>query len=196
MKTGIMGGTFDPVHLGHIEMAEFCKKEFSLDKIMFLPLGDAPHKKNVTDKNIRLEMLFSALDGKKDFFVSTLETDRVGKTYTYDTLKILTEEKNAEYSYIIGADTAEVLLTWFRAQDVFKMTDFIVVGRHDCVLGSGALQAEKAGATFRFANHTGLDISSTEIRQKVANGENIEKLVGKKVFEVIKKYGLYTDRTV
>ncbi len=193
MKTGIMGGTFDPVHLGHIEMAEFCKKEFSLDRIMFLPLGDAPHKKNVTDKNIRLEMLFSATEGKKDFFVSTLETDRVGKTYTYDTLKILTEDKRNEYSYIIGADTAEVLLTWYRAKDVFKMTDFIVVGRHDCALGEGALQAEKAGAVFRFANHTGLDISSTEIRRRVKMGENAVELVGETVFGVIKKYGLYAD---
>lgn len=188
-----MGGTFDPVHLGHTEMAAFCKSEFGLDKIMFLPLGDAPHKKGVTDKSIRLKMLYAATENNPDFFVSTLETDRKGKTYSFDTLTYLKENTDDEYFFIIGEDTAEVLMSWYRAEDVFKMVEFIVVGRKGFDNARGVQDARNHGANLHFANHTGLDISSSEVREKVKNGQSAEKLVGKDVWGIIKEYGLYRD---
>ncbi len=193
MKIGIMGGTFDPVHLGHTEMAAFCKNEFGLDKIMFLPLGDAPHKKDVTDKNIRLKMLYAATKNNPDFFVSTVETDRKGKTYSFDTLTYLKENTDGEYFFIIGEDTAEVLMSWHRAEEVFQMVEFIVVGRTGFNNARGVKDAQNHGAKLHFANHTGLDISSSEIREKVKSGQSAEKFVDKGVWEIIKTYGLYKN---
>ena len=82
MKIGIIGGSFDPVHKGHIEMALFCRKKFELDQLMFLPLGDAPHKKKIAPKELRLKMLEVALSGLEGCFISQLELERSGKTYT------------------------------------------------------------------------------------------------------------------
>ncbi len=193
MKIGIMGGTFDPIHNGHIEMAEFCKKKFSLDKIMFLPVGDAPHKKNVSDKNIRIEMIKSAIEYNDDFFLSTVETDRVGKTYSFDTLKYLKETTADDYFFIIGGDTVNTLDTWYRYTDVLKMTEFIVVLREQSDISQKAEMLEKQGAIFHFADHTGLNISSTEIREKVRNGISVKDETGEKVVEIIEKYGLYKN---
>lgn len=193
MKIGIMGGTFDPIHFGHMEMAAFCKKMFGLDKIMFLPLGDAPHKKNVTDKNVRLKMLCAATKNNPDFFVSTIETDRIGKTYSFDTLTYLKENTGDEYYFIIGEDTAETLVSWYRAEDVFQMVEFIVVGRNGFNDACGVKNAQNHGAKLHFANHTGLNISSSEVRERVKSGQSAEDLVGKDVWGIIKEYGLYRN---
>ncbi len=191
MKIGILGGSFDPVHNGHIEMALFCKEKFNLDKIMLLPLGDPPHKNDITDKELRIKMLEEAIVGLSDFFVSRLEVDRLGKTYTFETMKWLNENTIDQYFYIIGGDTVDSLHKWFNASELFKILEFIVVDRTE--LKKDKSIAENMGAKLYFANHMGLDISSTEVRNKVKNGEEIDALVPQNVEKIIKEYELYKN---
>ncbi len=194
MKIGILGGSFDPLHNGHIEMASFCKQKFNLDKIMFLPLGDPPHKNNITDKELRIKMLNGAIKDTT-FFVSRIEVDRTGKTYTFDTIKWLRENTNDNYFYIIGGDTLNTLHKWYNVKELFKILEFIVVDRPDSDR-SNAKKLEKIGAKLHFADHLGLEISSTDIRNKVKNGEDISGLVPPNVKEIIEKYELYQDSSV
>lgn len=189
MKIGILGGSFDPVHYGHIEMARYCKEKFNLDKIMFLPLGQAWHKKISADRETRFEMLEKAISSEKDFYVSRIELDREGTTYTVDTLRQL-DNKN-EYYYIIGGDTLDSLHTWKDANEVFKLTKFIVIERKNAHTKRSI--AEEMGANVIFTDHTGLNISSTEIRKKVAEHEDISKIVPEEVKRIIEENGLYSN---
>ena len=193
MKIGIMGGSFDPVHNGHIDMAYYCKKEFCLDKIMFLPLGDPPHKKNITDKEIRIKMLEKAIESEENFFLSRIEADRIGKTYTFDTISWLKQNTSDEYFFIIGGDSLNSLHSWYRAEELFEILDFIVVDRCNVDENEGYIRAKKMGARLHMSEHTGLDISSTEVRRKVKNNSDISGDVPNGVTEIIKQYGLYTN---
>lgn len=193
MKIGIIGGSFDPVHNGHIETALFCKDAFHLAQLVFLPLGDAPHKKEMAPGQLRLKMLEAAVAGLKDCLVSRLELERQGKTYTYDTMRWLKEHTAAQYFYIIGADTLNTLHTWYRAPDVFALTEFIVAGRAGQDMAKGAARVQAMGAKLHFADFEGPDISSTEIKRRIRQKESIAGLVPAGVAEIIKQYGLYAD---
>jgi len=193
LKIGIMGGTFDPIHLGHLEMAEFCLKCFDLDKIMFLPLGDAPHKQNITAKELRIEMLRNATAYEKRFFVSTVEAERTGKTYTFDTLTELKSNSNDDFCYIIGGDTLNTLDMWYRAEDVFKLTRFLVIDRPNVDFAEKAKKAIAMGARLIFTYHQGLNISSTEIRERVKHGASVEGLVDPNTEAFIYEHGLYKN---
>ena len=111
-QLGIMGGTFDPIHNGHIQMAQKCMEKFALDEVIFLPAGEPPHKRNyaVTDKYKRLEMTRLAVKEIPGFSVSDIEIERSGYTYTIDSLRELGQiYKNARFFYIIGADTLGII---------------------------------------------------------------------------------------
>ncbi len=193
MKIGIMGGTFDPVHLGHLEMALFCLEKFKLDKIMFLPLGDAPHKSDVSPKEVRVKMLQVATEKLDNCFISLLEVNRKGKTYTFDTLSQLKSTTDDEYFYIIGGDTLNTLHKWYRAEDVFKLVDFIVVDREESDVSQSIDKLKKAGAKFIFADHLGLNISSSDIRRKIAMGKDVSDCVSKEVLSIINEHKLYSN---
>ena len=193
MKIGIMGGTFDPVHRGHLEMALYCQKQFQLDRIMFLPVGDAPHKPSVTGKELRLKMLEAAVRDLPDCFVSRLETDRPGKTYTFDSLTWLRKNTPHEYFYIVGGDTVNTLHTWFRARDVFSMTTFLAVARPHVDMTEGLALARSLGARVLVTEHEGLDSSSTAVRENVRAGKSIRELIPEGVEEVIRTHGLYQN---
>lgn len=190
MKIGIMGGSFDPIHFGHLDMAEKCKDEFLLDAVMFLPSGEPPHKKKITNKEIRIEMLSCAIKKYPSFYLSRMEVDRVGKTYTFDTAQELIDSQK-EYFFIIGGDSLNTLHKWYRAEELFKIMKFIVVDRQH--IDEDSSLAEKMGAKLYFSKHTGLDVSSTEIREKVKKNLPIDDLVPSEVAEIIEKYGLYKD---
>ena len=131
-QLGIMGGTFDPIHNGHIQMAQKCMEKFALDEVIFLPAGEPPHKRNyaVTDKYKRLEMTRLAVKEIPGFSVSDIEIERGGYTYTIDSLRELGQiYKNARFFYIIGADTLGELYTWRNIEEVARLTKFLVVGR-------------------------------------------------------------------
>ena len=196
---GIMGGTFDPIHNGHIAMAKHCMEHFSLDTVLFIPTGNPPHKRHgTTDKKLRLEMTRLAVRNLDGFEVSDIEVERSGMTYAFDTLQQL-REKYPDYGfyYIIGADTLEDLYSWYRIEDVARMTKFLVVGRNGITsdqLHIAALRArEDFGAQLIDAQYVGPDISSTEIRQRARQGLSLKGYTTNEVEAFIYRNELYKE---
>lgn len=194
MRIGIMGGTLDPVHNGHIEIARSVRAELGLDGVMLLPAGDPPHKKRESDKLDRLEMAKRAAAEFDWMFVSDLEIARKGTTYTVDTLRALKRKQpDAEWIYIIGADTLNILDSWRNFPEIAQLCTFAAVSRPG-VSGErayAALLKERYGAEIIFAKASGPDISSTAIRARVAEGRSIRGLAPDSVCDYIREKGLY-----
>ena len=193
---GILGGTFNPVHEGHIDIAEKVFLEFELSCVYFIVDGDPPHKSNLTPAKDRLEMVRLATS-KHDFLVpSDMEIERPGKTYTVDTLRLLKEKfPQDEFYYIIGADTLFEIETWKDFEEVCRYTDFICIGRMGIsekdAIRKGRELSDRFGARILHSEQTGIEISSTAIRELAANGEDISGLVPDSVRNYIEKNGLY-----
>lgn len=194
MRIGIMGGTLDPVHNGHIEIARSVRAELGLDGVMLLPAGDPPHKKRESDKLDRLEMAKRAAAEFDWMFVSDLEIARKGTTYTVDTLHALKQKQpDAEWIYIIGADTLNILDSWRNFPEIARLCAFAAVSRPG-VSGErayAALLKERYGAEITFTKASGPDISSTAIRARVAEGRSIRGLAPDSVCDYIREKGLY-----
>lgn len=198
MKIGIMGGTFDPVHYGHLQAAKEVRSALSLDSVLFIPAGDPVYKRHyqVTAADVRYAMLKEAIAGEEGFLLSDMEIRREGATYAVDTLKELHRlyPKDTEFYYIIGADVVAELDTWKSYEEDFRMCTFAAV----CRPGYTSAQFEAAvkkmtslGAKIVPVNILQLDISSREIRQKAAKGESVENLVPPGVQRRIIQEGLY-----
>lgn len=197
-RIGVFGGTFNPIHLGHLIAAQEVLYKMKLDKIVFMPSGDPPHKSNyfLASSSDRLEMVWLAIEGNKSFTVSDMEIKRIGKTYTYDTLielhKIYYGDK---FYFIVGFDALKEMHTWKNAEELFKLTDLIVVNRG--ILEEGMKDEikdkEKCGASINLVEIPDIGISSTDIRKRIFIGEGIRYLVPDNVFEYITKKGLYVD---
>jgi len=130
MKLGILGGTLDPVHNGHIQIAIAAMELLGLDGVMLMPAGDPPHKRHITDKWDRLEMVRLAAATHPRLSASDMEVRRGGITYTVDTLSALSVERpDVEWTYIIGADTLNTLDTWREFGRVARLCSFVAVGR-------------------------------------------------------------------
>ncbi len=198
-RIGLLGGTFNPIHNGHLAIANIAAYEFSLGEVVFLPLGLPPHKRcdQLAHTNARLDMINIAIKDERRFSVNTVELYREGYTYTVDTLELLTREnKKADYYYIIGADTLFELTTWKRFERVFCLTSFI------CVLRPGQLDDEvkkyadslnsKYGYKFFVANDKGPDISSSYIRDMARCKRLGKGLVPDGVARYIEQNGLYS----
>ena len=194
MRIGIMGGTLDPVHNGHIAMARAVLNELALDGVMLLPAGDPPHKKRESDKLDRLEMARRAVLGEDKLFVSDLEIARKGTTYTVDTLTALSQKQpETQWVYIVGADTLKILDSWKDFPRIAGMCTFAAVSRPG--VSDMQEQAERIqhqyGAKILLTHAAGPDISSTEIRARVAEGKSIQGLVPESVEKYICEKGLY-----
>ncbi len=198
-KIGISGGTFDPVHFGHLLAAEYARCEFGLDKVLFVPLGLPPHKNPdlITDSESRFEMVQLAVRGNPGFEVSRIELDRPGFTYTVDTL----EELRARYGpetrllYIVGADVVGELLTWKDWARVFSICEFIAVIRPESGREAFLRQVERLrkeyGAKIHPLDMPPMGISSSLIRSRVREGKSIRYMVPAAVEEYIYGKGLY-----
>ncbi len=199
MKIGICGGTFDPVHVGHLAIAELVREEFALDKVLFIPSGKPPHKDldSVTDPVHRLNMVQCAVSTNPNFEAVSIEVERRGYTYTVDTLKQLHElyPKGTEFYYIIGADVVMDLLKWKNADEVFTLTSFIALMR------PGFNDEEfKTRLTYLKSkynvNITGfeaplIEISSTFIRDRIKSGKSVKYFTTEPVERYIKENKLY-----
>ena len=191
MKIGIMGGTFDPIHLGHLVTAEAVRELFALDEILFIPAARPPHKlgRNVTDEQHRLAMTTLATNSNKFFRVSDMELKRTGLSYTLDTMNELhkTFGRSTELFFIIGADSLVDLSKWHEARELVEKCHFIATTRQGVDVDFSAVE-NYFGAIAREHIHRvttpSLEISSTDIRDKVRRGRSIKYLVP----EVVEKY--------
>lgn len=196
-RIGIMGGTFNPVHVGHLIAAQEVLNEMNIDKIIFIPTGNPPHKnKNeVISPLDRYEMVKLAVKGNDGFKVSDIEIRRSGKTYSYDTLKELHNiYYETQFYFIIGFDTLKEIDTWKNVNDVCSMTDFIVVNRGNNLneIKDEILNKEKKySCKFILVKIPDIEISSTDIRDRIKNNKSIKYLVTDEVEKYIKQKGLY-----
>lgn len=194
MRIGIMGGTLDPVHNGHLAIAEAVRERCGLDEILLLPAGDPPHKRREVDRFDRLCMAQLAAEDCPGVVASDEEVRREGTTYTVDTLHALHQRRpDVEWVYVVGADTVRVMDQWRSFGEVARLCAFAAVGRP----GEDGLAEEvrrlevEFGARIQTMDFDGPDISSSEIRRRVARGESIDGLTPKKVADYIRQKGLY-----
>jgi nicotinate-nucleotide adenylyltransferase len=190
-----MGGTFDPIHYGHLFIAEEARVCSSLDKILFLPNGNPPHKSEaqVTSAQHRYQMTALAIADNPHFEISDRELRREGKAYAYDTLlELRAAYPKAELFYITGVDAFADFTTWYRHEDVIQMATFLIATRPGY---APDILKERLPAPYlervAFLTETRLDISSTELRDRVRKGLNIRYLTPPAVLKAIYEEGLY-----
>lgn len=196
MKIGILGGTLDPIHNGHVDIAVAAMDALGLDRVALMPAGDPPHKPRVTDKQDRLRMVELAAGAHPGLYASDIEIRRGGTTYTVDTLSALTvEHPDVEWTYIIGADTLLALDSWREFPRVARLCAFAVVNRPGCDAELARLRAQAItgcyGTKISMLPVSGPELSSTDIRAQVAAGEDITAYVPAAVADYIRERGLY-----
>lgn len=199
-KIGILGGTFDPVHMGHLRLAQAVYEAMGLELLLFIPAYVAPHKVGLSfaTPEQRFAMTKLALEDKPHFMVSDMELKRTGVSYTYHTIKELKEKyPEDELYFIIGADTVPQLPTWHRICELLQEVIFVAAARPgytDVLAQAEASLGPVVRERVKLLNTPEYAISSTEIRQRVATTSGLEDLVPVKVANYIYENGLY--RTV
>lgn len=197
-RWGIIGGSFDPIHLAHVYIAEEAKNKLALDKIIFMPVGSQPLKidKRVTEASLRFKMVKEAIKGKNCFEVSDYEIKKQGLSYTYETLEHF-KKSNRELYFITGADCLMDLDRWKGVDRIFKACKFVVLTRPGFkakeLLEQKETQEKRYGGEIIFLEVPGLGISSTEIREKIRDGEKIDNLLSKDVIRIIEEENLYRE---
>lgn len=193
-RIGIMGGSFNPIHERHLALAECALKEAKLNRVLFVPTGNPPHKhEGLADAEHRFEMTRLAVLSHQGFTASRIELDRGGVIYTVDTLTQLQKQfPGAELFYIIGEDTLLDLPNWRKPDKVFALCRFLVCRRSTTDASAHPLckKLEKRGARFTFLSLPPLDISATHIRESLARGEQPPELAPQ-VLEYIHLMGLF-----
>lgn len=199
VRLGIMGGTFDPPHLGHLACAEEALEAFGLDAVLFVPTGRPAFKQDrlVTAGEVRLAMVAAAVAGNPAFAVSALEVERPGITYAVDTLRELREElPGVELVFIVGADAALTLPRWYESAELGRLAMFAAATRPGFELGEQALRdLREHGFDMRPFAVPGLDISSSALRRRVYAGRTIRYLVPEAVRKIIEEESLYRRET-
>ena len=182
-RLGIMGGTFDPIHMGHLRVAEEMREALGLDGVLFMPAGDPVFKRDqhVTDAQVRLEQVRRAVADNPHFDVSSLEVDRSGGTYTVDTLRELRAcfPDNVQFFFIVGSDAAASMGKWRSADEVAKLASVAVAMGRPGSAQEDELREKLAGVAFdlHFVRVSILEISSSGIRQRLAEGKSVRYLV-------------------
>jgi nicotinate-nucleotide adenylyltransferase len=183
-KIGIYGGTFDPIHHGHLILARETQEQLGLDQIILVPAAASPFKNApAASSDMRLAMLRTAIEGEPSFAIDDCELKRQPPSFTIDTvLQIRDREKNAEFYLLVGEDNVVDLPKWSRFDELKKLVRFVVLDR-------GCTETKQPYETVRRK----VDISSTEIRNRVASGRSIRYLVPQAVDEIIRKNNLYRE---
>lgn len=188
MKIGVMGGTFDPIHLGHLCAAEAAREALALDRVLFVPSHVPPHRGPVTASLDRYAMVCLATAGCSGFIPSDLELQREGPSYTVDTLKALSLAQPADaFVLIVGSDTYPEMAAWRNPEGIFSRCSVAVVER----TGSQDAGAPVRPGVLRVPG-PGLDVSATAIRQRLRDGKSVRFLVPENVRDYITKRGLYS----
>ncbi|MBQ6975053.1 MAG: nicotinate-nucleotide adenylyltransferase [Selenomonadaceae bacterium] len=197
-KVGVMGGTFDPIHLGHLATAESVREIFQLDKILFIPAARPPHKvdNNVTAEVHRLMMTYLATKSNENFQVSLMEILRDGLSYTLETVDELHKKLGAETElfFIIGADSLRDLPKWYQARELVSKCHFIATTRPNVRVNFSEVKnffGKEGAKKIHKVTTPGIEISSTEIRRRVKEGLSIKYLVPEVVENYIVQENLY-----
>lgn len=187
-RIGVMGGTFDPIHHGHLVAASEVAQSFDLDEVVFVPTGQPWHKKTVTSAEHRYLMTVIATASNPTFTVSRVDVDRVGTTYTIDTLRdIHAAHPDAELFFITGADAVAQILSWKDYDELWELAHFVAVSRPGHVLNVSGLPAQDVS----LLEIPALAISSTDCRSRVNRGHPVWYLVPDGVVQYISKHHLY-----
>jgi nicotinate-nucleotide adenylyltransferase len=214
MKLGILGGTFNPIHLAHLRIAEDVREACALDQIMFIPAADPPHKSVAENTSFghRLAMVEAAIVDNPYFILSDIEARRPGKSYSVHTLEVLHQQRpKDEFYFIIGMDSFRDISSWKDYQRLFELSHIVVAARpgiltkdpkaflpvaimkNFCYTCASKSLHHRSGTSVIFLEETFLDISSTRIRQLVGEGRSTRYLVPSTVCAYIERHGLYRD---
>lgn len=199
-EIGLMGGSFNPIHCGHVALARAALESGGVERVLFLPTGNPPHKKEgLADKFDRLRMVELAVEHEAGMAVCREEIDRDGVIYTVDTLAALKRKMpDCTLTYLIGADTLRALGTWRRVETVIERCKFLVMMREgetrEEVIRLAGLWTQR-GAQIDFLDARKMDISSTQIREQIQKGLPFERLVPQAVADYIHEHGLYGAKT-
>lgn len=189
-RVGVMGGTFDPIHHGHLVAASEVAKSFDLDEVVFVPTGTPWQKTNVTESEHRYLMTVIATASNPQFTVSRVDVNREGFTYTVDTLRDLrVQMPDAELFFISGADAVEQILGWKDVEQLWDLAHFIAVTRPGHELSLLDLPNNHVS----LLEIPALAISSTDCRERVSRGYPVWYLVPDGVVQYIAKHGLYSE---
>lgn len=198
MKIGIMGGTFNPIHNGHLILSEHIREECKLDKIIFIPTGNPPHKDlgDILDNKTRKEMVELAIAPNPYFTISTIEMDRKGVSYTVDTIRELKRKySQAELYIIIGGDSLLNLEKWKDYKELISNNKLLVADRYRANMKETREKIEEFNKKYNSnivkVNNPIIHISSTNIRDRIRKGLSIKYLLPESVEEYIEKNNLY-----
>ena len=197
-RVGIMGGTFNPIHIGHIIIAEAAYEAYNLDEVLFVPSGVSYMKdqSEILDAKKRVHMTGLAIEDNPHFALSTIEIDRDGNSYSYETLETLRKQNpDTEYFFLVGSDTLFALETWKHPEILLPSCTILVAVRNGVPMEKMQEHAkyleEKFGGSIKLLTTPNIEISATDIRKRLADGRNVKYFVPDSVLEFIHKYDLY-----
>lgn len=201
MKIGIMGGTFDPIHNGHLMLGEYAYRQFDLDLIWFMPNGNPPHKSNdsiESQTKHRVEMVKRAISGTEYFSLQPYEAETKEVHYSYKTMDYFKRSyPEHEFYFIIGADSLFSIEKWVHPEILLKKCVILAAYRDEKgteeMLAQIAYLNQKYQADIRLLNTPNVDISSSEIREKLKRGQSIQEIVPDTVYAYIEENQLYRD---
>jgi len=202
MRIGVFGGTFDPVHVGHLIHAEQCRAQAKLDLVLFVPAALPPHKqgRELTPFAHRAEMLTLAISGNAAFCVDEIEKDRAGPSYTVETLTQLHERQPGdEWCFILGSDSLCDLHLWYQPRRILELAELIVVERPDSPVFSVADLKSKLqlpadfGLRYQRVEAPLIGIASRDIRKRLAEGRSVRYMIPRAVEAYIEDKGLYSS---
>lgn len=197
MGIGVIGGTFDPIHIGHLIIAEEARVQLGLERVIFIPAGLPPHKLDweISQAEHRLAMVELAIASNPRFSISRIDIERSGPCYTVDTIELLQKElgPGEEVHFIIGSDSLSEILTWHEPERLINLCYLAVVKRPGYEVDLEELEELLPGISsrVRFIDAPLVGVSSTDIRRRVREGLSIKYQVPEKVEEYIYKHGLY-----
>jgi nicotinate-nucleotide adenylyltransferase len=198
MRVGVIGGTFDPIHAGHLIVAEQARDQLALDQVVFIPAGQPPHKaaRQITAAHHRLAMVQLAIADHVAFALSRIDLDREGPCYSVETISLLQEKwgPETEIHFLIGEDSLRDLPRWHQPDRLLRLCQIVAVQRPGYSVDLNTLDKQLAGAADRIQTIASplIDISSTDIRERVRENRSIRYLVPDPVRRYIEQHNLYT----
>lgn len=194
---GIMGGTFDPIHYGHLLIAQSAAEEFHLEQVIFLPTGKSPHKSNsqVTGPDIRCDMVKLAIADNPKFELSLLEAENTDINYTYLTLQKLHQMyPDTHFYFIMGEDSLDDFVDWKHPEEICRLASILVAVRNDTgdSIQKKIIRAVKDySADIHMLHAPNVSISSRDIRKRIQTGKNVHYMLPKEVETFIRRHSLY-----